>query len=270
MNKACSLVFVKLGGSLITDKNAEFSARRDVIARLAAEVRSALDAHTALSLLLGHGSGSFGHVVAKQYHVQSGCEDWRGYALTGAAAMELNHIVSTEFREAGVPVVSIQPSASARCRGGQLIELAVHPVQELLRRRLVPLVYGDVALDEVWGSTIASTEAIFAFLARALRPQRILLLGQVDGVYTADPRQDPTAELIPLIHAHGEVETEAMLGGSHGTDVTGGMRSKVQLMMEVVRDVPGLEVRLFSGLRPGLLEQVLGDPGLDAGTRVLS
>jgi len=270
MNEARSLVFVKLGGSLITDKNAEFRARRDVIARLAAEVRRALDAHPALNLLLGHGSGSFGHVVAKQYHVQSGCEDWQGYALTGAAAMELNHIVSAEFREAGVPVVSIQPSASARCRAGQLIELALHPVQEVLRRGLVPLVYGDVALDEVWGSTIASTEAIFAFLAHALRPQCILLLGEVDGVYTADPRLDPTAELVPVIHAHAAADIDGALGASHGTDVTGGMRSKVELMMQVVRDVPGLEVRLFSGLPPGLLEQVLGDPSLDAGTRVVS
>lgn len=270
MSEPHSLVFVKLGGSLITDKKAEFSARRDVIGRLAAEVRRALNVHPHLRLLLGHGSGSFGHVVAKRYHVQSGCEDWRGYALTSAAAMELNHIVSREFLDAGVSVVSIQPSASARCRGGQLIELAVHPVQEVLRRGLVPLVYGDVALDEVWGSTIASTEAVFAFLARALRPQRILLLGEVDGVYTADPRRDATAQLIPLIHAQQMAEAGAMLGGSHGVDVTGGMRSKVQLMVEVVREVPGLEVRLISGLQPGLLEQVLGDPGLDAGTRIVS
>jgi hypothetical protein len=48
------------------------------------------------------------------------------------------------------------------------------------------------------------------------------------------------------------------------------MRSKVQLMVEVVREVPGLEVRLISGLQPGLLEQVLGDPSLDAGTRIVS
>jgi isopentenyl phosphate kinase len=269
MNEARSLVFVKLGGSLITDKNAEFTARQDVIARLASELRHTLDAHPHLSLLLGHGSGSFGHVVAKRYHVQSGTDDWQGYALTGAAAMKLNHIVSSEFLDAGVPVVSIQPSASARCRGGELIELAVHPVQEVLRRGLVPLVYGDVALDEVWGSTIASTEAIFAFLARALRPQRILLLGEVDGVYTADPRQDAAAELIPVIDARRLSDAEAVLGGSHGVDVTGGMRSKVQLMVEAVRDVPGLEVRLFSGLQPGLLEQVLRDLNLQVGTRIV-
>ena len=270
MIEARSLVFVKLGGSLITDKKAEFTARRDVIGRLASEVHRALDSHPSLSLLLGHGSGSFGHVVAKRYRVQSGCEDWQGYALTGAAARQLNQIVSSQFLEAGVPVVSIQPSASARCRGGQLIEMAVHPVQEVLRRGLVPLVYGDVALDEVWGSTIASTEAVFAFLARALRPQRILLLGEVDGVYTGDPHQDPKAALIPVIHAQEMAETEAMLGGSYGVDVTGGMRSKVQLMVEAVREVPGLEVCLFSGLRPGLSEEVLGDPSLDVGTRIVS
>ena len=270
MAEAPSLVFVKLGGSLITDKKAEFVAREDVIRRLAQEVRRALDAKPQLRLLLGHGSGSFGHVVAKQYRVQSGCEDWCGYALTGEAARRLNAIVSQQFLDAEVPVVSIQPSASARCRGGQLIELALHPVQEVLRRDLVPLVYGDVAFDEVWGSTIASTEAIFAFLARALRPQRILLLGEVEGVYSRDPRQDATAKRIPLIHAQQLAESEALLGGSHGVDVTGGMRSKVELMAALVREVPGLEVRLISGLQPGLLERVLGDPSLDVGTRIVS
>jgi isopentenyl phosphate kinase len=264
-----SLVFVKLGGSLITDKNAEFTAREDVIARLASEARRAMDAHPHLSLLLGHGSGSFGHVVAKQYRVQSGCTDWRGYALTGAAALQLNHIVRGLFLDAGVPVVSVQPSASARCRSGQLVDLEVHPVRQLLGRGLVPLVFGDVALDEEWGSTIASTEAVFAFLARALHPQRILLLGEVNGVYTADPRQDASAELIAAIDARELADTEAHLGGSHGVDVTGGMRSKVQLMAETVRDVPGLEVRLLTGLQPGLLEQVLGDPSLEVGTLIV-
>jgi isopentenyl phosphate kinase len=74
------LVFVKLGGSLITDKHKEATARMDVIGRLAVEIQRALQARPDLSLVLGHGSGSFGHVVAERYQVQSGCSAWRGYA----------------------------------------------------------------------------------------------------------------------------------------------------------------------------------------------
>lgn len=262
------LVFLKLGGSLITDKNVEATARPEVIRRLAGEVRRALDSHPDLRLLLGHGSGSFGHVVAQRYHVQTGVTDWCGYAETGAAATRLNRIVTDIFLEAGVPVVSIQPSASARCRGGELEALAIHPVQEALEHGLVPLVYGDVALDDLWGSTIISTEAIFAYLARLLLPQRILLVGEVRGIYTSDPHHDPEARLLPSLQASHSAEAQSVLSGSHGVDVTGGMRSKVWAMVGLVRAMPALQVALFSGLEPGLLEHALEDPQLNPGTLI--
>ncbi len=264
------LVFVKLGGSLITDKNVAAAARPEAIRRLAAEVRRALANRGDLRLLLGHGSGSFGHMVARRYHVQSGVADWRGYAETGAAATRLNRMVTDLFLEEGVPVVSIQPSASARCRGGELQELAVHPVQAALEHALAPLVYGDVALDDLWGSTIISTETIFAYLARILLPQRILLVGEVKGVYTSDPHHDPQAHLVPVLQASAAEQTQSVLGGSHGVDVTGGMRSKVQGMVELVRAMPSLEVALLSGLEPGLLESALTDGHLNPGTLIVA
>jgi isopentenyl phosphate kinase len=264
------LVFAKLGGSLITDKESQAAARPEVIRRLAAEVRGALKAMPGLQLLLGHGSGSFGHVVADQYQVHRGCTDWRGYAETAAAAARLNRLVTDGMLEAGVPVVTLQPSASARCRGGRLIELAAHPVQNALQRGLVPLVYGDVAVDEIWGSTIISTEAIFSYLGPLLRPSRILLAGEVSGVYTADPRRVEGAQLVSVIQAGCTGGAGADLGGSHGVDVTGGMRSKVELMLELVRAVPGLRVCVFSGRHRGVLENALLDEEFRQGTVILA
>ena len=269
------LVFVKLGGSLITDKNVEARARPEVIRRLALEVRRALDRRPDLRIVLGHGSGSFGHRVAERYRVHEGLgtpspanggSEWRGYALTGAAATRLNRIVTDICLDVELPVVSIQPSASARCCKGEVREMSVYPVQEVLKHGLIPLVYGDVALDESWGTTIASTEAIFVYLARQLRPQRILLLGEVEGVYTGDPRKDAQAELISTIQASRIDEAERGLGGSHAVDVTGGMRSKVYWMVGLLRDLPGLRVQVLSGLDPGLLETALIDSQCRAGT----
>lgn len=264
------LVFVKLGGSLITDKTREATPRPEMIRRLAGEIRAALDARPGLRLLLGHGSGSFGHVVAQRYHVQSGCTDWRGYAETSAVAQRLNRLVTDALLDVGVPAVSLQPSASARARAGELLELAVQPLQTLLERGLVPLVYGDVALDDEWGSTIISTEAQFVYLARRLRPQRILLLGEVAGVYSADPRRDPTARLIPRIEAQHVEQLTSMLSGSNTVDVTGGMRSKVQLMLTLFRDLPTLRVGLLTGLQPGLLQRALCEPEWNPGTMLLA
>lgn len=251
-------VFLKLGGSLITDKRLEEAPRREIIRRLAREIRAALTERPDLHLVLGHGSGSYGHFRAKRYNVHQGyLADWRGYAETAAAAQRLNRLVTDALLEEGVCAVSLQPSASALCREGELEEMAVEPVRRLLEHRAVPLVYGDVALDAVRGCTILSTEQIFIYLARALRPRRILLAGEVGGVFTADPLRDPNAHLIAEITPHNYVEVERALTTSFGVDVTGGMLSKVQSLYRLVLEQPSLQVRLITGLKEGLVYQAL-------------
>jgi isopentenyl phosphate kinase len=265
------LVFVKLGGSVITDKARPETPRPEVIARLAGEVASALVARPDLRLVLGHGSGSFGHVVARRYGTRQGVHtvaDWRGFAEVAAVAARLNRLVTDAFLAAGVPVWSLPPSASARCRGGELTSLAAATVEEALAHGLVPLVYGDVALDEEQGGTIISTEQVFAYLARQFRPARMILVGVVDGVYEGDPLRDPSARLVPEISAANWSAVQAVLGGSHATDVTGGMLAKVEEMVDLVRELPGLTVQLISGERRGALETALLQPGSAGGTLI--
>ncbi len=262
-----SVIFLKLGGSLITDKRTPGAARLDVIERLAQEVSAALVEAPDLRLVLGHGSGSFGHVVARQYGTRNGvhnAHEWRGYAEVSRAAARLNRLVADAFGAAGVPVWSLAPSASALCRGGELQTLADRPISEALRQGLVPLVYGDVALDEALGGTIVSTEEVFGWLARRLRPAWILLAGMVDGVFARDPLADPTAPPVPLLTTADPAMSG--LGGSHATDVTGGMASKVEAMRTLVQELPGLQVRFFSGQRPGVLRQLLLHPDHPLGT----
>jgi isopentenyl phosphate kinase len=122
------------------------------------------------------------------------------------------------------------------------------------------MVYGDVALDEVQGGTIISTEQIFAFLARELRPDRLVLVGAVDGVHDGDPLRNASAKPIPEITEANWEAVQATLGGSYATDVTGGMRTKVEATVELVRDLPGLTGHIISGERPGTLERLLLDP----------
>jgi isopentenyl phosphate kinase len=237
------------------------------LARVAQEIARALAQAPDLRLVLGHGSGSYGHFAAERYGVHRGClADWRGYAETAAAAARLDRLVADSLLAAGVPVVTLQPSASARARGGRIQEMAGWPVAELLEHGLTPLVYGDVALDEAQGCSIISTEAIFAYLALRIRPQKILLAGEVDGVYTADPSREPGARPIPVLTPETCAARERKLAGARGVDVTGGMHGKVCQMLALVERLPGLEVYIFTGLTPGRLEAaLLGSPG---GTRL--
>ncbi len=109
------LVFLKLGGSLLTDKTQPQALRPQVLRRLAVEIAEALAERPHLRLLIGHGSGSFGHVAGRKYNTRAGVtspEGWRGYAETARAAALLNRHVMDALWEAGVPALALQPSAA--------------------------------------------------------------------------------------------------------------------------------------------------------------
>jgi isopentenyl phosphate kinase len=261
-------IFLKLGGSLITDKTRIEHAHQAVIRRLAREVKAAREARPDLQLVLGHGSGSFGHVAAKKHGTRDGVQDrsgWLGYAEVAAAAARLNQIVTDVFVAEGVPVVSVPPSASARCEDGQLFYLDTFAVRTLLENGLVPLVQGDVALDTVRGATIVSTEDVFIYLVREFQPSHILLAGEVAGVF--ENAAMPSA-IIPVITPGNVAQYAAALGGSHGTDVTGGMIGKVNQMLSVVQHHPRIEVRIFSGVPRGNVQRLLIDPDAPIGTAI--
>lgn len=266
------IVFVKWGGSVITDKAEVATARPEVIDRLAGEIYRSLAKQPNLRLVLGHGSGSFGHVAARRHATRAGvysAAEWRGFAEVAASAAQLNRIVTDAVLLAGVPVWSLQPSASAWCQSGELVALATRQVRVALDHGLVPLVYGDVALDGGQGGTIISTEEIFAYLARGLRPARLVLVSDVDGVFEADPLADPSARPVPQISPANWAEVRRALGGSHAIDVTGGMLTKVENMVALASELPGLTIQIISGERSGALESSLRDSeGSGTGTTI--
>ena len=246
-------VFVKLGGSLITDKNTPRTPRPETIPRLMREIAEARAARPEMRLVLGHGSGSFGHVEGKKYGTRAGVRteaEWHGFAEVQAAAGLLNRLVIDAAREAGLPVVNFPPSASAVCRDGVIQAMALVPIQAALDHNLIPLAFGDVAIDEVRGGTIVSTEDVFRYLALPLKPDRILLAGIEPGVLA----RWPNGEVIPEITS---IDMLGEVGGAHAADVTGGMASKVREMLALAANVPGVTIQIFSGETPGLVRAAL-------------
>ena len=251
------LVFLKLGGSLITDKTKPYTPRLEVLADLAAQVEAARRELPGLQLILGHGSGSFGHAAASRYQTRkgvSGPEAWAGFAEVWYQASALDRLVINSLHEAGSPAVALAPVASVSARDGQVAAWDLGPLRAALANGLLPVVYGDVIFDGQRGGTILSTEDLFTHLARQLRPRRILLAGQEAGVWADYPR---CTQLL------GEMTPEVLdqkaegLEGATGMDVTGGMQSKVTQMLALVSELPDLEVLIFSGLGPGNVRRAL-------------
>jgi isopentenyl phosphate kinase len=248
-------VFLKLGGSLITDKDRQETARLDVLSRLSDEIAEALRADPNLRLVLGHGSGSFGHKVAAVHGTHAGAEtpeDWRGFAEVWAAASRLTRIVIDCLITAGLPAIALPPSASAVCQDGRLLELSSEPIRRSLDAGLLPVVRGDVAFDRSRGATIVSTEKVMTYLAPIFKPARVLMAGVEPGVFADFPRNEQLLEEITPADLR-----RIQIGGAKSTDVTGGMADKVSQAFALAECVPEVEVRIFSGMQDGAVRRAL-------------
>lgn len=262
------LIFLKLGGSLITDKTRPHTAKFDTLSRLTDEIATALNELPDLKLVLGNGAGSFGHVPAAKYNTRQSVvttQEWRGFSEVWQEAATLNQLVTTSLHKAGLPAIAIHPSSVVTAQDGHVLSWDISPLSTAIEMKLLPVIHGDVVFDTVRGGTILSTEDLFGYLAGVLNPQRILLAGLEEGVWTDYPRR---TEYLSEITKDNYEKSTIGLGGSAGTDVTGGMASKVEQSMNLVNKHAGLEVLIFSGVKPGNVSAAIS--GHNIGTRIYS
>ncbi len=254
------LIFLKLGGSLITNKDQPESARVEQIEILLSQIAAWREANPLSRLLLGHGSGSFGHHAAARYGTRGGvrtAEEAEGFQQVWLSARRLNQIILDQARAFNLPLISFPPSASITSDNRKILTWNLQPITRALEMDLIPLIYGDVIADLSLGGTILSTEELFVHLAHALHPNRILLAGKEEGVFADFPHNQ---HLIRQIPSHADLTDS--LQGSASQDVTGGMLTKVQSMQALCRDLPDLTVNIFSAVSPGTLLQALNNCGI--------
>jgi len=252
-----NLILVKLGGSLITDKTKPFTPRLDVIKRLSKEIHEVREKKN-LKMVVAHGGGSFPHKPAKDFKTQEGIineKSYRGISLVQDAASRLNRIVVKSFIEVGENAVSVQPSAGLIAENGRIKNWCLESLKEMLKKNLLPVPYGDVALDIKKGCCIISTEEILNYLARELGSKKIILVGITDGVFDKDPNRHPAANLIPEITSKNYKNIKKYLKGSGGIDVTGGMLHRVKRMFELTGF--GVESQIINGEKEGNLKRAL-------------
>lgn len=251
------IVLLKLGGSLITDKNRPRTLRSKTLARLAQEIASAVDQQPSLRLVLGHGAGSFAHVSAKQHGTRQGvrtAQEWIGFFEVWWDAAVLNRLVVEALKEAGLPAIALPPSAAVIAKDGMVERWDLGPLEAALNAGLLPVIHGDVMFDSFRGGTILSTEDLFSHLALNLHPGRMLLAGMERGVWQDYP--DKT-RVIPKITPKNAEQLLPTITGSAATDVTGGMQDKVEQCLVLSQSLPGMQILIFSGDEPGTLLEVL-------------
>jgi isopentenyl phosphate kinase len=250
---------LKIGGGAVTHKGSnERRARVDVIRRVAREIRRAQEERTG-RLVAVHGAGPFGHGLVAEYDIAAGVQNARdveGFVRTHNSMEDLNKLFMDIFREEGLLVFPIQPSACVVQADRRVTDFFIEPIKRLvaLDERIIPLLYGDMVTDSVLGASVVSGDAIVAELGRRLGARRVLLGTDVPGIFTADPKLDPAALPVPRIDRDNLDEVLARVTCATTVDVTRGMRGKLE---EIARGLSGLEVLVFDVTEEGCLHRAL-------------
>ena len=251
------LTLIKLGGSIITNKEVPMMVRADILKQLVAEIVRA-HSETGGMYIVGHGQGSFAHAPALRYKTMAGFinEDSRmGMAVTQDSAAQLNRIVVQEFLAHSIPAVSFYFSNSMVTDSDQAKHWCGEVLEEYLAKGMLPITGGDVLVDSTKGCTIWSTEKILGYLAEYFTQsqkysvQKIIHVTEVDGVL------DASGQVIPEITSKNIKEVEKLIVTTKGFDVTGGMGHKLEESMKLAQ--MGMEVAIISGLKKDILYHTL-------------
>ena len=140
-----------------------------------------------------------------------------------------------------------------------------HNFQNTMRRLLelgvLPIINENdtIATDEI---KVGDNDTLSAMVAVSIHADRLILLSDIDGLYTADPHKDPNATLISEVH---ELTPQIMsLGGAEGSALgTGGMKTKLHAAQICMQD--GCEMVILNGATPALLYDLFD--GESVGTR---
>ena len=248
-----AMILIKLGGSVITDKKEYKRFRKDVVSRLCREIKD-----SGKDVMIVHGAGSFGHVLAKEFELQKGHirDDQTGaVAKVSHDVRELNLMVVSELIDAGIPSVSVPTGVCSVMEDGKLLI-----DDEILKRyadlKIVPVMFGDVVLDRKKGFGIGSGDAVMKCLADIFNPEKIIFVSDVDGLYDKDPKTAEDAELIPDVTE----DTINMISSEMSVaDVTGGIREKMRVMLDMCSD--GRDCILVNGTAEGRLHSLLTGKG---------
>jgi isopentenyl phosphate kinase len=214
-------VLVKLGGSILTDKSGTCEINRDSLAAIAKDI----SAWKENEVILVHGAGSCGHPEAKHHHLDIGLDqnNKQGIYVTHHAVRILNDAVVSALRAHGAEAIGIHPLDACVANNGRIISFECGAVELLVQHGIIPVLHGDVGMDRSRGACIISGDQLVSYLPQVMQIDRIGLATDVSGVL------DGQNAVVPWIDRTSVRELD--IGTSGNTDVTGGMRGKIEELL---------------------------------------
>jgi isopentenyl phosphate kinase len=246
------MYLIKFGGSVITEKSKKDAIFKDSLMGQLAE--SLIKAKR--EYIIVHGAGSFGHVLAKEYDLNSGFktdEQRIGFSLTQTKVQELNTLVLQAFQNKGLAAVSLPPHGMLILDNHKKKEFQKFFFEIYLSKGFTPVTYGDVVLDYSLGFSICSGDLLMVALTEVFKPEKVIFIMDEDGLYNENPKIYPNAEFIDRISSK-QLHLLSTKLDNH-PDVTGGMRGKIDTIYQILKY--NIDVVLLNGNKPGRLYDVL-------------
>lgn len=207
------MILIKLGGSIITDKNRPLTANLPAIKRIALHLKKVKE-----SFMIVHGGGSFGHYWSVRYdmHTKPDRYSTKGVAVVKNSMVELDKLVLQTLLQSNLFPYCLPPTDFIF--GDKPVIDKIKEIPKIANTGLVPVSYGDVMWFGKNKFYILSGDKIMGMLTKVLKPRLAIFVTNVDGVYS----DIKTRRLIREITTERPTVTDVKM------DVTGGMSRKIK------------------------------------------
>jgi isopentenyl phosphate kinase len=257
LNRKEEIILLKLGGSLLTDKNAPFSIREEIVNNA---VQQIIDAN--VKIIMIHGGGSFGHPLAKKYNITKGLDNSipnqiLGLAETHQSMNKFNSYLVNSFLEKNYPVLSIQSSSIFIKDSIKFLTHSIDIIETALDLNMLPILYGDIILDKNGSFSIISGDQIILELGKNLEKyaiSKVIFTMETDGLYVID-ENDPNKHVLVEKCEVDELDNLNLANLGQKIDVTGGIRGKLQEIKKIC-DL-NIPVQMINGLEQNYIYKSL-------------
>ena len=227
------MILIKLGGSIITNKEKPLTTRKKVVEKIVKNLKKINE-----PLIIVHGGGSFGHYWSVKYdmHTMPKRYDMHGIAIVKNSMIDLNRIILDIFVKNKLNPYSLPPTDFML--GNKPEAKRVKQIESIAKSGLIPITYGDALWYGDKKTYILSGDKIMTHLSKILKPKLSIFVLNEDGLYS-----DLKAK--KLIY---ELKEENPKIAKNKMDVTGGMTRKVEEATKIAK--MGVNVFFVNGNKP--------------------
>lgn len=252
---------IKVGTSTLTYENGKINYRRlESLCKVLADLQNMGEDILLVS------SGAVGVGMGKAGLSSRPTEIKKKQALAAIGQCELMFMYDKIFGEYNHTVAQILLTRSAVDKEYQKNNI-INTIDELLDMSIIPIINENdtVAIDELEGNNFGDNDMLSAIVSDLVSADKLIILTDIDGLYTSNPRTDKNAKKIDVVENIDE-EIFSMAVGSGSNRGTGGMVTK--LSAADFATTRGIEVHIINGSKPENLYRIFD--GNNIGTKFIA